>query len=318
MGFERSFDKVKMMQNDPLFITRLMPDIIKGNVYPAVRKKEFHFYYGGGCLFKFSGSSFKRNPAYEYHDPVNPSEKKEFPNVYVTQNSYRKIDGKPRSFTENYETFKQQNKKKFGNFDDDGTERVPCERQFLEEYYHATYAGNELPNVCVLDIEVRVNEGGSRKKCDMVLYNKIRNEIMFVEGKLFNNSDLDLSWGKTKVIEQVSAYTSIINYQDKATGESATNHIEAAYAKYIEIVSGIFFNSSKDPQSPLRLIRDAKLLVFETPDSMDGVSEEKRAGIAEIDKSAIKTLWVPCVANDNLSELPEKYPLEYIWESLCK
>ena len=61
MSFIRDFsriqiDKMTNGENARLF-NRLKADVLKGKVFPAVRKNELHFYYKGGCLYKFVGGS---------------------------------------------------------------------------------------------------------------------------------------------------------------------------------------------------------------------------------------------------------------------
>mgnify|MGYP000978056579 CR=1 FL=1 len=68
MGFIRSFDssKISKLSNASMeLFTLLKNDTYAGLVFPAVRKGEVHFYYKGGCLYKFNGISFARNKAYE-------------------------------------------------------------------------------------------------------------------------------------------------------------------------------------------------------------------------------------------------------------
>ena len=57
-------------QNGPLY-ARLKADVFAGLVYPAVRKNQLHFYYKGGCLYKFANGTFTRDPAYcKYGNPM--------------------------------------------------------------------------------------------------------------------------------------------------------------------------------------------------------------------------------------------------------
>ncbi|NCA93173.1 leucine-rich repeat domain-containing protein, partial [bacterium] len=57
MSFIRSFDieKIKRMTGESAALfERLKADVNAGEVFPAVRKDELHFYYKGGCLYKFT------------------------------------------------------------------------------------------------------------------------------------------------------------------------------------------------------------------------------------------------------------------------
>ena len=71
MGFLRKFgdDKIKRMttgQNAELF-GRLKADVLAGEVFPAVRMNELHFYYKGGRLYKFANGRFVRDPRYSIY-----------------------------------------------------------------------------------------------------------------------------------------------------------------------------------------------------------------------------------------------------------
>ena len=69
----RSFDTSKLDKlsaKDAKLFARLKADVLKGEVFPAVRKYELHFYYKGGCLYRFAKGSFKRNPAYDNIETV--------------------------------------------------------------------------------------------------------------------------------------------------------------------------------------------------------------------------------------------------------
>jgi len=259
MAFVRSFDLekiAKLSAEDTELFAKLKADTYKGEVFPAVRKNELHFYHGGGCLFIFSGRRLKRSNEKKY-------DKKEY-----------NIGTKDLS---KYEKAKKQNENKHAS--KDGS---PKERQLLDGLNKHTFDPNRQAKVVVLDIEVRLNGKVDRgKKCDMVLLNTETNQIMFVEGKVF--SDKRMKCGRKKppeVIEQVNKYTAAI-------GEQHEKIIEQ-YSEHIRIINEVFGTEYKQPKD---LFGNAKLLVYKTP--QDPRENEKRS-IKKINEElgANNVMWV--------------------------
>lgn len=292
MGFLRFFDITKMNKmsekNMELFL-RLKTDITLGVVFPAVRKGEIHFYYKGGCLYKFNGVSFVRDKDYEkYSQGTNGLDE--------------------------YEKAKKENENKFANAD--GT---PKERQLLDILYKNTFNLNLKSEVVVLDIEVRLNgEIGGNKKCDMVLLNTQQPlpQIMFVEGKVFSDKRIKRQKGNNpEVIEQVNLYTKAIHEQEIA--------IVFEYINHINIINELFGTTFESPfPSSLynfnifgydlfvqnHLVPNAKLLVYDTPTNPN-----------ENGKNSIKTINKELGENNVMWVTQGNNPtLEEIWEALCK
>ena len=273
MSFIRSFnqaqlDKMMSGENAVLF-NRLKADVLKGELFPAVRKNELHFYYKGGCLYKFAGGSFKRDKNFE----------------------------KFGAGLENllpYERAKKEVERKFTNAR--GKEK---ERQLLDELNCHTFNPLSPSRVVMLDIEVNLNGtvcGG--KKCDMVLLNTRTDELMFVEGKVFSDSRVNVSQPNIpEVIAQVDTYSAAIAEQRQIILEQ--------YARHIEVLNSLFGTAYCAPE---RLIEPAKLLVYETPKT------PRKNGEYSIDKinaalGESNVLWVEC------GNCPT---LENIWTSFAE
>jgi hypothetical protein len=291
-GFERSFDvsKIDALTGGRLeLFRRLKDDVIKGEVFAAVRKEEIHFYYKGGRLYKFNGNSFFRDGEYEKY----------------SQNT---------DYLGEYDKAKKQNENKF--LKADGAAK---ERRLLDKLYRHTFCRNEKSKVVVLDIEVRLNgETDGAKKCDMVLLNTEPPlpKIMFVEGKAFNDSRVNVKAGFVpEVIAQVNTYSRAIAEQAAA--------IVFEYINHIDIINRLFDTRFEAPiPSSLynfhvfgydlfvqnHLIPKAKLLVYNTPKRLTGNGEYS---VSVIDKELGENnvMWAPA---DNEPALDE------IWEALCK
>lgn len=229
MGFIRSFDssKIKKLSDASAeLFAKLKNDTYAGLVFPAVRKGEVHFYYKGGCLYKFNGISFARDKAYgAYSD---------------------RTDG-----LDEYAKAKRQNENKFTN-----TGGSAKERQLLDRLNSHTFNRERKTKTVVLDMEIRLNGTvGENKKCDMVLLNTETRQIMFVEGKVFSDNRVNRTVGnRPEVIEQVNIYTAELAEQAQA--------IELQYAEHISIINALFGTTYEVNNC---LVTTAKLLVYETP-----------------------------------------------------
>ena len=247
----------------------LKKDIISGEVFPAVRNNQIYFYYEGGCLYKFSNGKFSRDKAFEKYG----------------------------SGVENlspYETAKIQVKNKFTNAS--GKDK---ERRLLNSLYSSTFGIGRQFNTVVLDMEVNLNSNVARgKKCDLVLYNIRQGALMFVEGKVFSDSRVNVKRGSMpEVIEQVKMYSEAIEEQAQT--------IISQYAIHIEIINSLFGTSYPAPE---KLIQPAKLLVYETPLNL---TDNNHYSIDTITAALGENNTVWFKQNDRPSA-------DEIWNSLCK
>ena len=273
MGFIRVFDQKQInrmtgSENAELF-TRLKADVLNGAVFPAVRKNELHFYYKGGCLYKFSGGSFKRDKNFEKFGV-----------------GFEELPP--------YERAKKEIEAKFIN-----ALGKAKERQLVDELNCYTFCAKYDETIVVLDIEVNLNGTiGGGKKCDIVLLNTQTDELMFVEGKVFSDSRVNVAISFTpEVISQVNTYTAAIAEQRQIVLEE--------YARHIEIINALFRSSFRPPK---KLIEPAKLLVYGTPQNPTNNGEY---AINKIDTElgAGNVLWVK--SNDSPS-------LDKIWDHLVE
>ena len=273
MSFIRCLDEKQIAalydnKNTKLF-NKLKNDILLGVVFPAVRKNQLYFYYKGGCLFKYSSGAFTRDEAYKKYDSgiVGLSE---------------------------YEVAKKQNENKFTN-----TKGSNKERQLLDSLYRNTFCSSNTFSTVVLDIEVNLNGSiGGGKKCDLVLYNTQSFALMFVEGKIFSDSRVNVKRGLIpEVISQVNTYSASIAEQEQT--------IISEYANHIKIINNLFGTNYNAPKI---VIQPAKLLVYETPASLTGNNRYSIDTIA----SALGTNNVAWFKQD------ERPSTDEIWNSLCK
>lgn len=274
MAFRRCFDvsKINNLSGESLELYRkLVCDIKSGDVFPAVRDDRLDFYHGGGVLFSFSGNSFKRNPNYDFYGNATETKKG---NRTVAEKTYGK------SFINNYEFFKECNRIRFSS-----NENEDSERKFLDNFYCDTYKGSSFPNLCVLDIEVRINEDGNKKKCDMVLLKSEadKSKIMFVEAKLYDNNEVKCAEGRIpEVVTQVEGYTEQLAKHKKT--------IEQQYINHLDIMSRLIFMKPYDKIDNIELISNAKLLIIGKP--KDAVMTDNQKYSEQVLKERLDVLWV--------------------------
>lgn len=247
----------------------LKKDIIAGVVFPAIRNNQIYFYYEGGCLYKFANGKFTRDEA------------------------FRKYGCDDKSLSP-YEMAKIQVRNKFTNKSGDDKER-----RLLNSLYSSTFGAERRFNTVVLDIEVNLNGSVARgKKCDLVLYNVNQGALMFVEGKVFSDSRVNVKYGNLpEVIAQVNTYSAAIEEQAQT--------IIDQYANHIRIINALFGTDFSSPES---IILPAKLLVYETPMKL---TENNLFSIDTITTALGKnnTAWF---------KQNERPSTDEIWNSLCK
>lgn len=273
MGFLRCLDEkqIAALYNDKnIELFKLLKnDILSGIVFPAVRKNQLYFYYKGGCLFKYSNGAFTRDEAYKKYDLG--------------------IFG-----LSDYEAAKKQNENKFTN-----TKGSNKERQLLDSLNCNTFCSNKTFSTIVLDIEVNLNGTiGGGKKCDLVLYNQQSFELMFVEGKIFSDSRINVKCGLIpEVISQVNTYSAAVAEQEQT--------IIDQYANYIKIINNLFGTNYNAPKI---IIQPAKLLVYETS-----------CNLTENNLYSIDTVTSALGTNNVVwFKQNERPSTDEIWNKLCK
>lgn len=281
MAFIRRFDssKINAMTKTELWKDCLLPDILNGEVFPAIRDNVLYFYHSGGCMFRYSGNGFKFNPKYLKSEFQTPKVKKEWEkfevptellekDIMLLKNISEKIKG--FNFCEQYHNIKLVVAERFK-----GSEGTALERKYLGTLYPATF-GEPNPTtfgepkifdknnsaVKVIDIEVRANfetdtEKAEYAKCDLMLLNTETHELQFVEAKLCKDPRVSSNGDKPGVIEQVKKYNSwLLKPEDR-------ENIVENYQNYIKIMNQLF---DKNYEMPKTIKESAKLVIFEETD----------------------------------------------------
>jgi len=238
MSFERKLEKslIDKLKNSDLWQKPLKEDCEEQNVFFAVRNNDIGLYYKGGKLFGFDINEFKTH--IKYASVIDNAD-----TYYLTEKELatKKLIS---DFKGNYDRIKDNCKLYSG-----------IEAQGVSEIYHKySYLSDE--NVVVLDIEISFEavdktSGKKQGRIDILLYNKEKQALKFVEAKHYSNPEI---WSKTKpkVIGQINNYEKQI--------KKNKNEIITAYTNYIEAINAVFF----DLKLPLpRTVEDkVSLLIF--------------------------------------------------------
>ena len=238
MRFERKLERslINKLINSDLWQKPLKEDCEEQNVFFAVRNNDIGLYYKGGKLFGFDINEFKTH--IKYASVIDNAD-----TYYLTEKELatKKLIS---DFKGNYDRIKNNCKLYSG-----------IEAQGVSEIYHKySYLSDE--NVVVLDIEISFEavdktSGKKQGRIDILLYNKEKQALKFVEAKHYSNPEI---WSKTtpKVIGQINNYEKQI--------KKNKNEIITAYTNYIEAINAVFF----DLKLPLpRTVEDkVSLLIF--------------------------------------------------------
>lgn len=246
---------IEKIKQDSLFRERLLEDIKKGKVYPAIREKNIiDFYFYKSLLFQYNGE-FVTHPKFAFV-PEKYGEK------YVSNGSNV---GEIADFYAGYENIKER-AKLYASIEDIGVFNICKNGNFLTK-----------DDYIVLDVEVAFGktiteeptgtieqiEGTDSKKkkkrneqnrIDILLYNIKEKELLFLEAKHFSNKEI---WSEDMpdVVKQVNRYNKDI--------EQRYPDILKIYKEYINNLNELFKDELKKPlPTPEKIYNKCGLIIF--------------------------------------------------------
>ncbi len=224
MAFVRILDKKRIERlldqntyEGNVFSTVLIPRIMTGQIFMAIRDDKVDFYVGGNCFMSYSGQSFKVNPKIFGKSNIN---------AMVSVASVLPVD-----WTDKVDDLVRQ----CYDYCSDNSEQT--ERKIIQAYFPVY--DNMKEKVLVLDREIRINDGNG-KKSDWLLYNADTCQLKFVEVKTGSNKALKKHRdGTFDVSEQLDIYSR--QYEKYGT------EIVKQYGNYIEILNKLLGLDYKVP-----------------------------------------------------------------------
>jgi hypothetical protein len=232
--FSRKLDTliIDELQKSSLWKNKLKADCEKQEVFFAIRNDSIGFYHKGSRLFEFDKNGFKTH--HKFASAIG------WEKDYLSETDLSSI--KPiTNFEEGYSRIKENCANYSG-----------VEAQGVSSIYHKhSYLSNE--NKVVLDIEVSFesqNKDKRQDRIDILLLDKNKKTLEFVEAKHFSNSEIWSS--KTpKVIGQIR------KYQNQISSKKAD--ILSAYTHYTMCLNKIF---DIDLPIPIDITPNVMLLIF--------------------------------------------------------
>ena len=235
--FQKNLDKKtrSLLNNNNLFISKLMPDIKRGVVFPAIRGGYIDFYYKGGRLFTFK----KEFCTHKKYASVIKSV-----GDYIAESDLHKNVELISDFSEGYESIKE-NCSLYPGVEAEGVSML---------YHKYPYTGTDS-DVVMLDIEVSfkaMENGKTQDRIDVLLFNKKTQTLRFYEAKHFSNNEL---WSTQNTLPKVASQIGRYERQIKEQG----GQILRQYANYMRIVNELF---DCDLPEPKAIDEKVTLLVF--------------------------------------------------------
>ncbi|MGL5439592.1 MAG: hypothetical protein ACRDA4_04300 [Filifactoraceae bacterium] len=231
--FNRYFHYVENLKNEPLYKDKILPDIRKGRIFPALRGGTIEFYYKGGELFVYDGTKFTTHVKFAFTNVYSDVQ-------HITEDEMLNLKAIP-SFYDGYEEIKARCAK-YVNVDALGVGDIIKSAGFEDS--HSTIVLDIDPSFTRRDI--------SKDKIDIVLYNPSKKEILFCEAKHYSNPKLwSTQTSDSKILAQLKRYTTWI-YVNK-------NLILKQYTNSIDIYNQLFDLSLPYPES---VVDTVKLFVF--------------------------------------------------------
>jgi hypothetical protein len=235
--FQRFIDQrvIDALSASDLFREKLMPDILTGVVFPAVRVGYVDFYYKGGRLFEFK----REFATHKKYTSVIKSDKD-----YISESDFPQKIQMIEDFADGYKQIKKNCSLYAGD-----------ESIGVSSVYHKHPFTMKDADIVVLDIEVSFKSQSENKKqerIDILLFNKKTRQLRFYEAKHFSNSEIWSNAGKRpKVVSQIN------KYEAQISGER--DRILEQYSKYAEVMNRLF---ECDIPEPKEIDEKVTLLVF--------------------------------------------------------
>jgi hypothetical protein len=230
-------DQLALLKKHTFFNDCLLPDILNGSVFPAIRQRNIDFYYLGRKLCTYANGTFRTNIAYLAAFQNRPKGE-------VTESAFSRLLV-CRSFSDGY----SQIKSNIGLYTQPESREVS---RLCKD--HSCFKRPHSRPIVVLDIELSlkaVDEGRSQDRIDLVLFHLNEKRLRFVEVKTFDNKEI---WpnpdGDVKVVGQIARY--------KRQLERNHEELTRSYRQYVCLLPDLFGIRPPEPQA---VDKDVDLLV---------------------------------------------------------
>ncbi len=220
-----------------LFADRLLPDIQKGDVFPAFRKHKIDFYHVGRKLFSFDGRGFQSNIAYLVALQDRP------------KGEVKETDFKTLKLCESFYDGYSQIKNNTRLYIEEESEQVSA------IWNKHSCCAHETGPIVVLDIELSLEAQDDDRfadRIDLILFDKDSRRLRFFEVKTFRNKELKPVEGHVAVLDQIKRYTQQVRMRH--------NSMLSDYSQYVTLLNHLYGCSLPTPNS---IDEAVDLLVFD-------------------------------------------------------
>ena len=240
--YANDYHNLNGLLQSALFTNRLLPDILTGTVFPAIRGRKIDFYLKGRKLFSFTGQGFKSNIAYLAAFQNRP-------NGEITEEVFVNLQ-----VCESFEDGNTQIKKNISLYEQPESGGV-----FKLCKTHSCFMDNFAGPIGVLDIELSLeanDEERSQDRIDLVLFHCETRQLRFFEVKTFANKEIWPTNGHAPVVEQIQRYTQQLRQR--------TDELLVGYKQYVRLMQRLCGITLPEPDS-LDTAVDLLLIGFDTP-----------------------------------------------------
>lgn len=216
-----------------LYKEKLLPDIKKGEIFPAIRENKVAFYYKNQRLFVYDKNGFKTHIKYALTKRATED--------YYTEDDLKKCSFNEFNFEEEYDAMKKLSSKYAGE------EGIGVSMLYKHNFFKSPESDYYL-----LDIEVKL-KGNKQDRMDVLFYSKKEKSLKFFETKHYSNQEL---WAKSEknhavVVDQIEKYENLIKDNKEV--------IVKGYSDYIRSLNLLF---DLDIPEPLTCEESVPLFVF--------------------------------------------------------
>jgi hypothetical protein len=233
--------RLNNLTKQSFFQNCLLPDILTGTVFPAIRGKKIDFYFLGRKLCSFNGNTFQANVAYL-------AAFKNRPKGEITEDDFRGL-----KVCESFEDGYTQIKKHVSLFEQPESGGV-----FKLCKAHSCYRKEFAGPIGVLDIELSLeskDEERSQDRIDLVLFHLKEKRLRFFEVKTFENKEIWPTNDHVPVAQQIQRY--------KGQLEDRKSTLLDGYKQYVQIMQHLCGSTLPEPIS-LDTDVDLLLIGFDT------------------------------------------------------
>ena len=235
---------INKLKGEILFNEKLLEDIKKGDIIPAIREDRIDFYYYNSLLFQYNGI-FKTHSKFAFVP-------KEYKPTYVANGTEL---GEVVDFYVGYENIKER-AKLYTSPESIGVHSICKAGSILNnnDYIVLDIEIAFTPNKDNNEVQATIDQLETSKKqnrIDILLYSIKDRKLLFVEAKHYSNKEIRAN-DIPPVVNQIERYNKEIN--------NNYNELLKSYSNYIKNLNELFENEIIPV--PIEIVKQCGLIIF--------------------------------------------------------